>query len=113
MRIWDVEPARLCRQHLLGEHRELHAVWTILAEGKAGYSRHPEVLRWQGKLPALAARHDAEVAEMAARGYRHRSPLEVEVVSGAAAQDEQLESIERQLELLDAKPCDCLLEPGP
>ena len=24
MRIWDVDPALLCRSHLLGEHRELH-----------------------------------------------------------------------------------------
>jgi hypothetical protein len=25
MRIWDIEPRKLCRNHLLGEHRELHA----------------------------------------------------------------------------------------
>jgi hypothetical protein len=24
MRIWDLPPERLCRQHLLGEHREGH-----------------------------------------------------------------------------------------
>ena len=42
MRIWDVPPECLCRQHLLGEHRELHAIWTILTTGKTGYTRHPE-----------------------------------------------------------------------
>ncbi len=30
MRIWDIEPVRLCRAHLLGEHRELHGLWNIL-----------------------------------------------------------------------------------
>src|SRR6516225_12082778 len=58
MRIWDVDPALLCRQHLLGEHRELHAVWTILTTDSAGYRRHPETLRWEGRLGALARRHD-------------------------------------------------------
>jgi len=50
MRIWDIAPEKLCRNHLLGEHRELHAVWAILTKDKKGYSRHPEVLRWKGKL---------------------------------------------------------------
>ncbi len=53
MRIWDLEPERLCRQHLLGEHRELHALWVILTQDKQGFSRHPETLRWRGKLQAL------------------------------------------------------------
>jgi hypothetical protein len=42
MRIWDISPKRLCRNHLLGEHRELHAVWSVLTKGKKGYARHPE-----------------------------------------------------------------------
>lgn len=46
MRIWDVAPARLCRAHMLGEHREPHGVWNILTLGKTGYSAHPETVRW-------------------------------------------------------------------
>lgn len=76
MRIWDVPPAELDRQALLGEHRELHAIWTILTENRSGYRRHPEVLRWTGRLGALFRRHEALVAEMERRGYRHRSPLD-------------------------------------
>lgn len=76
MRIWDVPPGELDRAALLGEHRELHAIWTILVEDRHGYRRHPEVLRWQGRLGALYARHEAEVAEMHRRGYRHASPLD-------------------------------------
>lgn|GEM_PF-502121 len=76
MRIWDVPPGELDRQALLAEHRELHAVWTILADGRKGYRRHPEVVRWQGRLGALYRRHETLVAEMVRRGYRHASPLD-------------------------------------
>jgi len=110
MRIWDVDPARLCRSHLLGEHREIHAVWTILTEGRSGYARHPEVRRWDGKLAALHARHEAVVAEMAHRGYGHRSPLDPRLATGADRQDEQLASTDEQLALLAAKGCGCPVE---
>ena len=55
MRIWDVSPKKLCRHHLLGEHRELHAIWSVLVNGKMGYARHPETLRWRGPTPGFAA----------------------------------------------------------
>ena len=57
----------LCRGHLLGEHRELHAVWAVLTKDKRGYSRHPETLRWRGRLRALFLRHASLVEEMALR----------------------------------------------
>ena len=69
MRIWDVDPRVLCRQHLLGEHRELHAVWAVLTENRRGYRRHPETLRWEGRLRALARRHELLVAEMRRRRF--------------------------------------------
>lgn len=75
MRVWDIHPGYLNRESLLGEHREIHAIFSILTQNKKGYSRHPETLRWKKKLPALKARHDAVVAEMMLRGYRHQSPL--------------------------------------
>jgi hypothetical protein len=58
MRIWDISPELLCRNHLLGEHRELHAMWTIITENKKGHSKHPETLRWNGKLKAMYFRHE-------------------------------------------------------
>lgn len=36
MRIWDISPAYLNRQSLLGEHRELHGLYNILSESKKG-----------------------------------------------------------------------------
>ena len=57
MRIWDIPANKLCTKHLLGEHSELHGLWNILTQNKSGYSRHPETLRWKGKL-ALYLRHE-------------------------------------------------------
>jgi len=108
MRIWDIAPDRLCRKHLLGEHRELHALWTILTQGKKGYSRHPETLRWTGKLNALYRRHQALILEMERRGYKHRSPLDRKLATGVSTQSELLESVEIQMDRLKKKTCGCL-----
>ena len=110
MRIWDLPPSVLCRQHLLGEHRELHGLWRILTLGKTGYARHPETLRWVGKLRALYDRHEALVAEMECRGYRHASPLDPVLATGSAVQDAYIDSSERQCALLVAKGCACTVD---
>ena len=107
MRIWDVEPCCLCRQHPLGEHAELHANWSILTEGKEGYSNHPETGRWQGKLKALYLRHERLVKEMEMRGYGHRSLLDEGLATGEEKQGELLDSIAEQIELLRQKGCAC------
>ncbi|CAN5683192.1 pyrimidine dimer DNA glycosylase/endonuclease V [soil metagenome] len=100
-------PHILCRQHLLGEHRELHALWTIVSQGKAGYSRHPETLRWNGKLAALYVRHDELVVEMTARGYQHHTPLDHALASGDVTQTAFVDSIPGQREILHTKGCGC------
>lgn len=107
MRIWDIKPKCLCRQHLLGEHRELHAIWTILIENKKGYSKHPETLRWKGKLKALYIRHNQLVVEMQKRGYKHNSDLDKKYAKGRIIQDYFLDKPKKQKELLKNKPCPC------
>jgi hypothetical protein len=107
MRIWDLAPSRLCRAHLLGEHRELHAIWTVITQGRAGYARHPETMRWRGRLRALFARHERLVEEMARRGYAHRSPLDRRRARGSARQDAFVDPPRRQVRLLRAKGCPC------
>lgn len=106
MRIWDISPTCLCRQHLLGEHRELHAIWNILTQHKSGYKNHPEVKRWQGKLTALKLRHELLVQEMTRRGYRHQSPLP-QPPNDSAIQDEFIDPTEVQRQLLREKGCLC------
>ncbi len=110
MRIWDVDPALLCRSHLLGEHRELHGLWNILVHNKRAYSQHPETKRWVGKQAALFNRHELLVTEMLNRGYDHNSPLDPALATGSALQDAFIDSPDRQLEILIAKPCACLLQ---
>lgn len=110
MRIWDIEPRKLCRQHLLGEHRELHAIWTILTENKKGYANHPETLRWRGKLSALYERHEVQIAEMNKRGYTHKSPLSHVLATGAKIQNEYVDTPKQQIRILQNKECSCFVE---
>lgn len=107
MRIWDIAAERLCRSHLLGEHRELHAIWNILTKNKKGYSLHPEVLRWKGHLKALYLRHGRLVEEMGKRGYRHNSPLDISLAEGAARQRNTVDPYNEQIKNLKAKKCKC------
>ena len=107
MRIWDLEPRVLCDQHLLGEHRELHAIWSVLTTGKRGYANHPETLRWRGRLAALYARHAVQVEEMHRRRFAHRSPLDADLATGSARQTEFLEPVETQRQRLAEKACGC------
>jgi hypothetical protein len=107
MRIWDLEPERLCRQHLLGEHRELHALWVILTDGRRGFAHHPETRRWQGKLKALYKRHESLIAEMARRGYRHVTPLPADKATGLGRQQEYKDTPAAQMCILRAKGCGC------
>jgi hypothetical protein len=91
----------------LGEHRELHAIWSVLTNNKTGYSRHPEVIRWRGRLKALYLRHQILVKEMGKRGYRHYSPLDGQLATGLAKQDLQVDSYEDQIRRLKGKECGC------
>jgi hypothetical protein len=107
MRIWDIPPDKLCRQHLLGEHYELHAMWNVLTRGKAGYATHPETKRWKGKLKALYRVHEEIVREMIARGYNHKSPLDKALATGRRIQTALVDPVERQVEILRQKGCKC------
>ena len=114
MRIWDIKPKDLCKKHLLGEHRELHGLWNILTKhgGKGGYSKHPETLRWVGRLNALYNRHEELVKEMSKRGYQHRSPLDKKLARGKRKQDKFINTIAEQKEILKNKKCNCLKNCG-
>jgi len=72
MRMWNVDPALLCRQHLLGEHVEMHMFEGCCRRGKslAGYIGKGLV-----ELGNINNRHDELVTEMERRGYNHKSPL--------------------------------------
>lgn len=102
MRIWDIDPGYLNRQSLLGEHRELHGIVSIISNKKKGYSRHPETLRWMGHGWALKQRHRLLVAEMNLRGYVDRSPVLSRSNPGVWPAD-YVDPPARQLALLEEK----------
>ena len=107
MRIWDISPDKLCRNHLLGEHREIHAIWAVITEKKKGYSMHPETIRWKGKLRAVYLRHEELIREMNHRGYAHKSPLDKRRVKGKSKQDVFVDIPSRQIQILKHKGCGC------
>ena len=72
MRMWMVDPTLMCDQHLLGEHVELHMLAGTLARRRSIDGFIAKGLLEPG---AMHERHEALVAEMAARGFMHRSPL--------------------------------------
>lgn len=112
MRIWNcIAPNLLCRKHLLGEHRELHAIFAILTKDSAGYANHPEVKRWRDPqaLAALEIRHDELVSEMQERGYRHRSPLPITDRAAPWIAAITPPPWDDQLAKLRAKECDCVV----
>jgi len=75
MRVWDIHPGYLSRQNLLGEHAEIHALYSIISHEKRGYYHHPETKRWIGYLDLLVLRHNLIVKELILRGHSHHSPL--------------------------------------
>jgi uncharacterized protein YbgA (DUF1722 family) len=105
MRIWDISPGYLNRQSLLGEHRELHGIVSIIVNGKKGYSRHPETIRWVDFGCALKQRHRQLEAEMLLRGFNEKSPVTTRSDKGIWP-DIYIDEPGRQFQLLAVKYLD-------
>ena len=97
MRMWMVNPRIMCRQHLLGEHVEIHMFVGTLNRGKTvkGYLE-------KGLLEVhnMYSRHEELVEEMKRRGYNHCSSMDekwrtVEKL-GTIDQDKNLEELLRR-----------------
>ncbi|HDQ07140.1 MAG TPA: hypothetical protein ENN36_10540 [Candidatus Bathyarchaeota archaeon] len=73
MRMWMVNPRVMCRQHLLGEHVEIHMLIGAIGRGKSvrGYLEKGLL-----EVHSLYSRHEELVEEMKRRGYCHRSDVE-------------------------------------
>jgi hypothetical protein len=67
-----ITPKMMCSQHILGEHRELHALAGTLLKGTSiqGYIDNNLV-----EVQSIILRHTALVNEMIVRGYKHLSPM--------------------------------------
>lgn len=76
MRQWNVNPAFLCTQHLLGEHCEMHMFSGCWCKGTSltGYIDNGLI-----EIHSFIKRHDELAREMLKRGMNHKSPLSGEV----------------------------------
>lgn len=70
--MWMVKPEILCRQHLLGEHKELHQLIGSLRKNK---SVKGHIEKGQVEIHNIKKRHEQLVKELKKRGYNHNSPL--------------------------------------
>lgn len=102
MRIWDINPGYLNRQSLLGEHRELHGIVSIIVNGKKGYSKHPETIRWVGYGWALKMRHHLLASEMSLRNFKDKSPVLTRTKPGTWP-EEYIDEPGQQFKILEAK----------
>lgn len=71
MRMWGVDPKTMCRQHLLGEHVEMHMFVGAIKKNKSltGF------LQGLVDTRLIQRRHDELADEMTRRGFNHRSPM--------------------------------------
>ena len=106
MRIWnEIKPNRLCRKHLLAEHREALCIWNVITQNKKGYSKQPESVRYRNNLSALLYRHNQLVNEATARGYNFKDlPNSLNIIPF----NHNVKPWDNQEKSLAAKECDCL-----
>jgi hypothetical protein len=71
-RLWIVDPATLCRQHLVAEHHESHV---FLGKLKLRHKLDGYISAGLFALDDLRVRHEAVVAEMERRGMQHKTPF--------------------------------------
>ena|ERR1035437_4977761 len=72
MRMWKVDPSKMCRKHLLGEHVEMHMfVGTI----NKGISVRGYISAGLVEVSHIPQRHDILMVEMLRRKYKHNKDL--------------------------------------
>lgn len=72
MRMWMVDPRIMCRQHLMGEHIEIHMLIGSMKRAKNldAYIRDHLI-----QPRSIVKRHDEIVEEMLNRGWNHHTPV--------------------------------------
>ncbi|MCX8154022.1 MAG: pyrimidine dimer DNA glycosylase/endonuclease V [Candidatus Bathyarchaeota archaeon] len=70
--MWMVDPKIMCRNHLLGEHSEIHMFACTIEAGRSikGY-----IEKGLLEIHNLYNRHEALAHELRSRGYQHNSKL--------------------------------------
>ncbi|MFP4634200.1 MAG: pyrimidine dimer DNA glycosylase/endonuclease V [Candidatus Aenigmatarchaeota archaeon] len=98
-RMWMVDPELLCRQHLLGEHNELHKLVGHIEKGNTEVVRgHAE--KGQVDTSRIKERHKELAREMEGRGFDHDTPLDYgdELDLGSVDLEKNLEDLKNRCE---------------
>jgi len=96
MRMWNVPTEYMCRQHLLGEHLELHMFVSTINMKKSVEGYMTKGLLEPEKIDK---RHDELVQEMEKRNYKHKSPLKkitYDLKGGLVNTCENIEELKRR-----------------
>jgi len=96
--MWGINPKLLCRQHLLGEHNEIHKHRHNFVKQHSISKRVSPVV--QIAPEQMKKRHDELVREMIARGYNHNSPYEQPDLSHLKPEERYAE-IDTNVSILD------------
>lgn len=104
MRMWMVDPKIMCRNHLLGEHRELHAIAGLIRKKKSldGYLSEGLI---DPRL--LQSRHLALSKEMSQRGYYDAESIGVLDLSYLRLEDRPYVDAEESLRILLSRCSAC------
>lgn len=95
--MWMINPKFLCRNHLVGEHVELHMLLGSLKKDKniEGFIADKLV-----EPQSIQERHKELVGEMDKRGYNHKSELgseDLKAIESAPKGEVDLEANRREL----------------
>lgn len=105
MRMWMVNPKIMCRQHLLGEHLEIHY---LLGHLNKGYQIEGFITGNLLEPRSIYTRHNDLVKEMENRGYNHNSELgelnELGLNTVSKYRDFKVNKYKSQLELYSRCP---------
>lgn len=90
--MWLLDPTKMCRKHLLGEHVELHMLVGAINKKKSitGFLSNSLV-----EVHTIRARHEELLQEMNRRGYKHKSelPFFEEYEAGKVNKEENLKDL--------------------
>lgn len=96
--MWGINPSLLCKQHLLGEHGEIHKHRHNFVKKHKITKRISPVVQIEPEN--MQIRHDELVLEMLKRGYNHNSPYEQPDISYLKS-EERYAKIDKNISIND------------
>lgn len=96
--MWGIDPSLLCKNHLLGEHGEIHKHRHNFVKKHKITNRISPVVQIEPEN--MQKRHDELALEMLKRGYNHKSPYEQPDIS-YLCYEERYAKIDNNISIID------------